>query len=205
MQLCTVDLQTYQQMGQWLLWMEFHLEREPSIPVILDLSYEVLNSVPARETENGPQKLPFANVGEKVCSAGHSFADQVPHCIVLYIVWSHNQYECVFYAIVILPHTYIHHVCKHAAKPVECDDLGAPYKGQVVLGGRSPGSKATYSCSPGYQLVGSSTRICQNNGQWSGSTPFCRSKNSISTRILLTVEFVQLYLWSTYSFLQLYL
>ena len=62
--------------------MEFHLEREPSIPVILDLSYEVLNSVPARETENGPWKLPFANVGEKVCSAGHTFTDQVPHCIM---------------------------------------------------------------------------------------------------------------------------
>ena len=163
--------------------MEFHLEREPSIPVILDLSYEVLNSVPARETENGPRKLPFANVGEKVCSAGHTFTDQ-DHT-VLCMVCSHNQHECVFYAIVILSHTYIHHVCKHAAKPVECDDLGAPFKGQVVLGGRSPGSKATYSCSPGYQLVGSSTRICQNNGQWSGSTPFCRSKNIINTKILL--------------------
>ena len=45
--------------------MEFHLEPEPSIPVIQDLSYKVPNSVPVRETENGPQKLPFANVGEK--------------------------------------------------------------------------------------------------------------------------------------------
>ena len=111
---------------------------------------------------------------------------------VLCMVCSHNQHECVFYAIVILSHTYIHHVCKHAAKPVECDDLGAPFKGQVVLGGRSPGSKATYSCSPGYQLVGSSTRICQNNGQWSGSTPFCRSKNIINTKILLRFNSVVL-------------
>ena len=45
--------------------MEFHLEPEPSIPVIQDSSYKVPNSVPVRKTENGPQKLPFANVGEK--------------------------------------------------------------------------------------------------------------------------------------------
>ena len=86
-------------------------------------------------------------------------------------------------------HRPIHYVCKHAAKPVECDELGAPHKGQVVLGGRSPGSKATFSCRPGYQLVGNPTRRCQNNGQWSGSAPFCRSK-TIKTKILL-VKYVQ--------------
>ena len=65
MQLCTVDLQTFQDMGQRLLRMVFHLEPESSIPVIQDSSYKVPNSVPVRKTENGPRKLPFANVGEK--------------------------------------------------------------------------------------------------------------------------------------------
>ena len=39
------------------------------------------------------------------------------------------------------------------------------------------GSTATYSCSwTGYELIGSSTRMCQSKGLWSGSEPYCQSK-----------------------------
>lgn len=39
------------------------------------------------------------------------------------------------------------------------------------------GSTATYSCSTtGYELIGSSTRVCQSIGAWSGSQPYCQSK-----------------------------
>jgi len=65
------------------------------------------------------------------------------------------------------------------AEPAECDVLRAPDKGQVVLTGRSPGSVATYSCRPGYKLVGNPTRICQDDEQWSGSPPLCRCTNAL--------------------------
>ena len=35
---------------------------------------------------------------------------------------------------------------------------------------------ATFTCSEGYELVGSSTRTCNPSGDWSSSTPRCREK-----------------------------
>lgn len=36
------------------------------------------------------------------------------------------------------------------------------------------GSVAKYSCDFGFALVGSKTRTCQLNGEWSEKEPFCR-------------------------------
>ena len=35
---------------------------------------------------------------------------------------------------------------------------------------------ATFTCSEGYELVGSSTRTCNPSGDWTSSTPECREK-----------------------------
>ena len=32
----------------------------------------------------------------------------------------------------------------------------------------------TFTCNTGYELTGSDTRICQNNGSWSGMDVACR-------------------------------
>ena len=39
--------------------------------------------------------------------------------------------------------------------------------------GRSYGDDVSYSCKIGYDIVGSSQRKCDENGQWTGSHPFC--------------------------------
>ena len=45
---------------------------------------------------------------------------------------------------------------------------------ELLAGQRYTGTIATYSCSPGYQLVeGSSLRACGPNGIWNGTQPFC--------------------------------
>ena len=45
-------------------------------------------------------------------------------------------------------------------------------------GERLVGTIATYSCSPGYQLVGgSSLRACGPGGDWNGTVPSCEGKH----------------------------
>ena len=36
------------------------------------------------------------------------------------------------------------------------------------------GDTCSFTCSTGYELTGSKTRICQSNGGWSGSDVTCR-------------------------------
>lgn len=60
-----------------------------------------------------------------------------------------------------------------------CIHLGSPDNGYVSLSGNGPGSTATYGCNLGYVRVGTATRTCQDDGEWSGSEPSCRSKQKL--------------------------
>ena len=41
------------------------------------------------------------------------------------------------------------------------------------------GETATYHCSAGFTLIGSDTRVCGANGQWSDSEPLCVANGKI--------------------------
>ena len=59
---------------------------------------------------------------------------------------------------------------------VDCGNLTNPANGQVSHPtGKTFGQTAVYSCNPGYNLDGDSTRTCQATGVWSGSVPTCKS------------------------------
>ena len=58
-----------------------------------------------------------------------------------------------------------------------CPDLEDPANGKVMMTGNSDGDTATYSCDPGYELVGTETVICYSDGQWrqwSDPPPVCQ-------------------------------
>ena len=56
-----------------------------------------------------------------------------------------------------------------------CPTLSNPSNGRVDQRSNRPGATALYTCNIGYELVGLSSRTCQNNGQWSGEAPTCES------------------------------
>ncbi len=48
-------------------------------------------------------------------------------------------------------------------------------------------STATYTCNPGYTRSGDQLRICQANGDWSGSAPVCNREYCLTINLLTTV------------------
>lgn len=51
----------------------------------------------------------------------------------------------------------------------------------MVLTGTTVGSTATYSCYPGFVLLGKfNVRTCLNSGEWSGQAPTCRRRSELT-------------------------
>ncbi|XP_048865331.1 fibulin-7 isoform X1 [Brienomyrus brachyistius] len=65
---------------------------------------------------------------------------------------------------------------QHAA-PSSCPSLEAPAHGRKFGTRYLVGHEVHFTCDPGYHLVGSATRVCQENGSWSGLTALCRDAN----------------------------
>ncbi len=64
---------------------------------------------------------------------------------------------------------------------VSCGSLNNPANGQVSTIDNVYQSTASYTCDTGYTLNGNhTTRICQDNGQWSGSIPNCSRKSELN-------------------------
>ena len=60
-----------------------------------------------------------------------------------------------------------------------CEALTDPTNGQVQGSDTHVGATVTYRCNEGYNLVGSSSRTCQESGDkavWSGNEPTCYGK-----------------------------
>ena len=69
---------------------------------------------------------------------------------------------------------------------VTCPSLTSPNNGMIScsLGGNNtpnPGETCSFTCNTGYELTGSSTRTCQNDGSWSGSNTMCSRGEKLLT------------------------
>ena len=58
-----------------------------------------------------------------------------------------------------------------------CQILKNPQDGDVTLSSDGSTTKATYSCSIGYSLKGTSKMSCQDDGLWDALPPICGMQN----------------------------
>lgn len=84
---------------------------------------------------------------------------------------------------------------------MKCESLKAPTNGKISASSGGYNSSVVYSCDPGYELVGVSSRSCRGHGQWDFQGPVCQeiivekaatsteSSQSISTHtVAITVQ-----------------
>ena len=62
----------------------------------------------------------------------------------------------------------------HFTAPFCSETLLTPSNGSINVPCNTTGCVATYSCNNQSVLIGMSTRVCQPNGLWSGSSPVCQ-------------------------------
>lgn len=68
-------------------------------------------------------------------------------------------------------------MCVHEDFPQECPPLPAISNGSHTgegFGPFAPGLSVTYSCEPGYLLVGEKTIRCLSSGKWNAVIPTCK-------------------------------
>lgn len=69
--------------------------------------------------------------------------------------------------------SYVHDINVLIYLALDCGPLQDPVNGRVVIKGTAVSATATYTCDPGFVLIGNSQRECLLSGQWSGQDPTC--------------------------------
>lgn len=106
------------------------------------------------------------------CVANGTWSGMLPQCLRKYSVAS-MQIAGKFQATVIYMLNYYIDIRILAFAAKFCGDPGTPVGG--FREGRSfiYQSEVFFSCSPPLILVGTATRLCENDGTWSGTQPRC--------------------------------
>lgn len=79
---------------------------------------------------------------------------------------------------------------------MDCGPLDDPANGLVQYALTTLGAIAVYTCDNGYMTVGGSSRVCETDGDWSGSNVTCERK----TILLLLSCLMHFFLSSYFSF-----
>eukprot|EP00117_Sycon_ciliatum_P039828 scpid16353/ scgid29370/ CUB and sushi domain-containing protein 3; CUB and sushi multiple domains protein 3 len=100
------------------------------------------------------QSTTYASAVSFVCNPGYTLFGSQRRTCQANALWSGQQPTCQI---------------------VDCGDPGTPSNGGKTLTTTTYGSSASFTCSEGYELVGSSRRECTASGQWSGTQPVCNA------------------------------
>ncbi len=78
---------------------------------------------------------------------------------------------------------------------VDCGRLTDPENGQVIFADTRFGFRARYRCFSGYTLQGETSRLCEDDGFWTGSSPICvreyRIVAILHTSVILPYVYIQ--------------
>ena len=130
----------------------------------------------------------FGETATYSCNTGYNLVGDSTRTCEAAGAWSGNAPTCECMLLLNnMPFKYVHNVFL-LSTVVDCNTLSDPANGQVSTSGTTFGEKATYSCNPGYNLVGDNTRTCQATGNWSGSEPTCERMLLLSNRPIKSVH-----------------
>lgn len=107
------------------------------------------------------------------CQGDGTWDRSLPKCLCEYL------WDWWFFLIVKMRHLYhffgLHIVFFMSSdwKVVLCDRPSVPPYAQISGDRRTVGSVIRYSCISQRTIIGNTTRMCQLDGQWSGSPPHC--------------------------------
>ena len=85
---------------------------------------------------------------------------------------------------------------------VSCGSLSSPTNGSITITEVTFGALANFTCDEGFNLIGSSSRQCLANGNWSGNDTSCESMLEKSDFIVIFDIFQ---LWIVVTWVVLYL
>ena len=88
----------------------------------------------------------------------------IKHELICNAVYIHISYPPLLNAVMILILLYY---------LAQCPVLTSPDKGMISCTGNEFGDTCTITCDDGYELSGSETRTCQDDGAWSGTDAIC--------------------------------
>lgn len=77
--------------------------------------------------------------------------------------------------------------------------LNTPSNGMINcnLGGdgsANPGDICGFTCTGGFELVGSASRICQDDGNWNGSDAMCRGMRCLVMQNYMMLALLHIFL-----------
>lgn len=73
---------------------------------------------------------------------------------------------------------------------ITCADPEVPAGGYMEAYDYNVHSTIDFHCEHGHKLVGESSLICQQDGEWSGDSPKCECKFSIVVCMMKKIDFI---------------